>query len=708
MSLLPVTDAPSPAPVDLMPPVQEPQVITASDGTQITMQPDGSSIIGGNEPEKKKGNSFDENLTDIVNIDCSDILDGIESDEQSRRELVETYVKGIDLLGLKIKDRSGSQQRKNISTINHPILLESVIKFQSGARAEMLPSAGPVKVEVIGEESEQLNDLAEKLEEDMNYYLTTVATEYYPDTDRGLFRLGFGGTIFKKVYECPLRKRPVSECVYLPDLIVSEEATDLQNAIRVTHQIMMSPNDVKRMFAAGIWEGGGLSTPSTPVNPVGQKIASVEGINKVATRQKDMQHTIYECYTDLIDIGDSLASKDFPAPYRVTIDKDSRKIVDVRRMWKEGDEDFKKKLPFVMFGLIPGMGFLNYGFLHTLGNQTKALTAIWRLLIDAGMFANFPGGVKVKGTRQTTNEINPGPGEWPEIDTGPMDDIRKALMPLPYKEPSAVLIQLSEIIGQDAMRMAGAAEMEVGEGRANVPVGTIMAMIEQQTQVMAAVHKRLHSSQAREFMLLKELFAENPESLTKFNPQPGKQWTLEEFTNLALVPASDPNIPAQVHRIMQSTALGTVAQQYPSLMNAEEIVKRILKTIGISDVDALMQQQPPPGSAPPDPKAQAQAMDMQIKQAALAQENQKQQREAAQGVVEANMKAQELQSENAQRESDRQSRERIEAMRTQQEQLRLQIEQEQAAKDHALKAHGVLLEHKKLNQENENVPQAGE
>lgn len=688
-----------PEAVDLTPPDLTPQTITASDGTVITQMPDGSSIIGGGLAGMPRESSFDENLAHL-DIDVSDILEGIEVDIRSRQEMVEAYIKGIDLLGLKIKDRSGSQQRKNVSTINHPILLESIVKFQSAARAEMLPAAGPCKVMVAGEETEQLNDLAQKLQDDLNYYLTTVATEYYPDTDRGLFRLGFGGTIFKKVYNCPIRKRPVSECVYLPDLIVSEEATDLQNAIRVTHQIMMSPNDVKRMMASGAWEKGDLTMPSMPVDPVAKKVASVEGVNKTAIRPKDMQHTIYECYCDL-DLGNEKdAPEGMPLPYRVTIDKDSRRAVDVRRNWKEGDTDYKKKLPFVMFGLIPGMGFLNYGYLHLLGNQTKALTAIWRLLIDAGMFSNFPGGVRVKGTRQTTNEINPGPGEWPEIDTGPMDDIRKSLMPLPYKEPSAVLIQLSEIIGQDATRMAGSAEMQVGEGRTNVPVGTMMAMIEQQTQVMAAVHKRLHSAQAQELMKLKELFAENPESLTKFNPQPGKQWTVEEFNNLALIPASDPNIPAQVHRIMQSTALGTLATSYPQHLKVIEIIKRILKNIGISDPDSLINADQ---QTTPDPKILAHLSDAQAKQAEIAQEGQKQQREAAEGVIEAHLKIQDSQIESQQREADRQSREKVAMIHLQEERLREQTAREQAEKSHELEAHKILLGHKKLQQEPQNV-----
>lgn len=696
--------APPPIPeaVDLAPIETAPQVMTASDGTMITQMPDGSSIIGGGGlggmPDKETG--FDENLAHI-SVDVSDILDGIESDIRSRLEMVDSYVKGIDLLGLKIKDRSGSQQRKNVSTINHPALLEAIVKFQSAARAEMLPSGGPCKVEVVGEETEQLNELAQKLEEDLNYYLTTVATEYYPDTDRGLFRLGFGGTIFKKVYNCPLRQRPVSECVYLPDLIVSEEATDLQNAIRVTHQIMMAPNDVKRMKASGVWLDTSLTMPSVAVDPVGQKVASVEGTNKVAVRPKDMQHTIYECYCELELQKEEGAPEGLPLPYRVTIDKDSRVVVDIRRAWKEGDKQFKKNLPFVMFGLIPGMGFLNYGFLHLLGNQTKALTAIWRLLIDAGMFACFPGGVKVKGTRQTTNEINPGPGEWPEIDTGPMDDIRKALMPLPYRDPSSVLLQLAEVINQDAMRMGSAAEMEVGEGRTNVPVGTMMAMIEQQTQVMAAVHKRLHSSQAQEFMKLKELFAENPEALTKFNPQPGKQWKAEEFTTLALVPASDPNIPAQVHRIMQSTALGALADKYPQYFKGLDVLKRILKTIGIGDADAILNENPQQQAQ--DPKAMAMLADTKLKEAKLTQEGATQQRQAATDLVEAHVRMNELEEESKQREADRQSREKVALIRFKQEELQLQEVQLQNQRQNEIEKHHVLLGHKKIDQEKNNV-----
>ncbi len=693
----------APQAVDLDPQAimdEGPKIITASDGTIITQMPDGSSIIGGVDPKvKAETDDFNENLAEILGIQicqsiAEDLLEGIEADVFTRREMVESYVKGIDLLGLKMKDRTGTMQRKNVSTVNHPVLLESIVKFQSGARAELLPAAGPVKVKVDIDSNDELDETAEALEQDLNHYLTTTATEYYPDTDRGLFRLGFGGTIFKKVYPCPLRNRPVSECVYYPDLIVSEEATDLENALRVTHKVMMNPGDVKRRMLAGYWVDTSLGTPSPAIDPIDKKVGSVEGITKVTTRAKDQQHTIYECYSE-IDISafdpsykEKDAPEELPLPYRITMDKDARKILEIRRGWKDGDKQFKKKLPFVMYGLIPGMGFSCYGYLHLLGNQTKALTAIWRILIDSGIFSSAPAGVRVKGTRQTTNEINPGPGEWAEIDTGPMDDIRKALMPLPYKEPSPVFIQLSEIITQDAQRMAGAVEMEVGEGRSNVPVGTVMAMIEQQTQVMAAVHKRLHSAQAQEFKLLKELFAENPEALWKNNPNPKRKWAADEFTNLSVVPASDPNIPAQVHRIMQSTALMTLAAQNPDMYNKLEVHKRALRTIGISDFDELLNENAGQQGPQPDPKAMAHIADTQSKQAELQMKAQQIQAGLQKEAADNQSKQQNMMIEAQQRDADRKSEENIALLHLATERLKIQS--------------------KHIIEENKNVSQGGQ
>lgn len=677
---------------------------STSDGTIVTINEDGS--VDFKQPEKKKDTAFSSNLAETIDPSrmselTQDLLQGIEDDIQSRSEMVNAYVQGIDLLGLKMKQGSGALNKKNTASITHPILLESIVRFQSLSRAELLPSDGPVKVKIDVDTTEELETAAQELEQDFNHYLTTTATEYYPDTDRGLFRLGFGGTIFKKVYHCPLRNRPVSECVYLPDLIVSEDATDLRNAIRVTHQIMMNPSSVKKMQLNGQWLDVSLTTPIKGNDPVGDKVKSVEGISPSSNRLKDQQYTIYECYCEL-DLDEH--PKGMPLPYRVTLEKDSRTILEIRRAWKKGDKEYKKKLPFVMYGLIPGMGFLCYGYLHLLGNQAKTLTAIWRLLIDAGMFNNFPGGVKIKGSRQTTNEINPGPGEWVEIDPGVATDIRSLLMPLPYKEPSPVFIQFAEQIANDVGKISSATMVDIGEGKSNTPVGTMMAIIEQQTQIMAAVHKRLHTSQAEEFRLLRELFAEDPESLWKNNPNPKRQWTADELTNLSISPASDPNIPAQTHRIMQSTALATMAQQNPQLFNTMEVAKRLLKNIGIGDGDLLLNQNP---QQAPDPAHMNNLVQAQSKQAETQVKVQEQQREAAQGVLQAKLKQQELQQEGQLAASEIQSREKIAQIHLEEAKVKAAGAMHQANKDHLIDQHNVLLGHKKLEQENARENQGG-
>lgn len=679
-----------------------PTVLVSQDGTKVTMLSDGSAVIGNGGiagGADLKDSEFSDNLADEKEMHsclsqiAADLLDGIDSDIRSRQEMVSMYVKGIDMLGLKIEDRSGKRQRKNVSTIRHPMLLEAVIKFQSAARAELLPAAGPCKVMNDGDNTQDKNDLAQALENDINHYLTTTATEFYFDTDRGLFYLGYGGTIYKKIYNCPIRRRPVSECIYLTDLIVSENTTDLDNAIRVTHKIEMTRGDVKRMQHAGAWRKAELTTPSPVVDQAKQKIASTQGLNRVGVRPKDQLYTIYECYCELIPEDYGFTEKDvpegLPVPYRVTIDKDSQTVLDIRRIWKEGDENYKRKLPFVMYGLVPGLGFLCLGFLHILGNQTRALTAIWRILIDAGMFSTFPGGVRVKGTRQTTNEINPGPGEWPEIDTGPIEKIQDALMPLPYKEPSQVLIEFSELIASKADKLGSSMEMQTGEGRTNIPVGTMMAMIEQQTQIMQAVHKRLHTAQKQEMVKLKELFAEDPESLYRSNPR-ARQWQAEELKDLMLVPASDPNVPAQTHRIMQSTALITLSQNNPDIYDKYKVHKRALRTIGINDAQDFLHP-PVPQQPQQDPRVAALAaqtkakeQENQIKMAELQQDNVRQQREAADRVVESQQKDKELQA-NAQNDAlDRQSKEKIAQLKAETEKIALasQIHSENKDRQH--------------------------
>jgi hypothetical protein len=555
--------------------------------------------VSDNPTEEQTGNDeFDANLADenwlsgdLTRI-ASDLIEGIEADDRSRSEWVDNYNLGLDLLGLRISGKQTIVGAETMSSVTDPILLEAILSYRSMALGEMLPADGPVKVTNDGEATPERDQLADDLQSDMNHYLKVTASEYYPDTDRGLIYAAFGGDIFKKVYYCPLRKRPVSECVYLPDLIVSQDATDLQNAIRITHRIEMSDAQVRRLMAAGAYSQIILTgAPAQNPDAIARKEKELVGVQPSPQRQEDYQRTIYECYTSLLldDPEAKDAPEDVPLPYRVTIDKDSRQVLEIRRNWKEGDEDFNKRKRFVKWPFVPGFGFYDLGYLHILGQDAKATTALLRIMIDAGMFGSFPGGVKLRGARTDTNQIRPAPGEWVEVDGGAgVTSIRDVLMPLPYKDVSVVLLQLYQLIGDRARAKAGTVNMESGEGRTNIPVGTIMSMVEQQMQMMTAVHKGMHRGQAEELMLLRELFSEDPESLWKYNPKASRQWTKEELTDMSFVPMSDPNVPAHIFRVMLTQAILMLAGQAPQYFNGFEVIKWALGNLRIQYPEKLL------------------------------------------------------------------------------------------------------------------------
>lgn len=701
-------DASPPNGVTLPAAMGAPAPVTA---TVIRIAPDGGVIIHdsapASRPETTDFGKFNENLAKKLPASAmativEDIIQGIESDEQSRKGFIDNYTKGIELLGLKIEEQSNTRsQKRNVSRVRNPLLLEACVRGQSAARAELLPAGGPCKVSTIGGTAPDEDTLARAFEADMNYYLTTVAKEYYPDFDRGLFELYFGGNLFKKVYTCPVRRRPVSDTINVSDLIVSEDARDLNTATRVTHRSMMAPGLVKRMMWSGAWIEVELGTAMPNIDPAKRKEREAMGTGVGISRPEDQERCIYETMYD-IDLGRWEGMKEtgqpdgLALPYVVTIDKDSRQILALRRNWKDGDKLFMRRQRYVHYCLVPGLSFLGMGYLHLLGNQTRALTAMWRVICDSGMFACFPGGVKAKGLRMSTNEIQPGPGEWVDVDIGPFDRIQDAMMPMPYKDPSPVFIQFAEIVGQDAQRMAGSIEMEVGEGRTNIPVGTIMSMIEQQTQVMAAVHKRLHTAQAQELLLIRAEFAENPETLQWLNREPGQNWTkAAEFMNLNLVPASDPNIPAQTHRVMQATALVTLASTNPDIYDKLQVHKHALRTMGIINSDPFLHA---PVPMPPDPSQAGGKAPDPLGPQKLQLEQQEQQRKAAQETVEASRRQQEMTARNQGDMAELASRERIAQSQEQTQRLRLQTEQarmnSQEARADAETKHKIGLENR--------------
>lgn len=653
-------------------------IIDPDTGAIVTHNVDGSATVDLNpQSTTSKPTDFDANLamhmneTDLGMVG-GDIMQGIESDLQSRAELEAIYNKAIDLLGLKLEEASTEiTSYGTVSKVYHPLLLEAVVRSQANARAELLPSGGPVKVrddQPMGDQNRVL--LAEALEKDMNHYLTSVAKEYYPDTDKMFFSMFLSGNGFKKIYRCPIRRRPASDSVPFQDLIVSNDAVDLSSAIRITHRIYMNQSTMKRMQISGQYRKSIELGQPVDINDVNEmRIKSIEGIATGSKLPQDYRYTVYECYCDL-DLQGFEHEEDgektgLPLPYRVTIDRDSRQILEIRRNWKDGDEDFRARRRFVKYPVVPGLGFYDYGYMHLLGNTTRALTAIERQLLDAGQFGNFPGLLISKhGQRQTTNQIRVPPGGAHEIDTGGMP-LQDVVMPLPYKGASATLADISEKIADDGRRLGGTTEIQAGEGRADVPVGTTIALIEQATKVVSVIHKRLHSAQQEEFEILKELFAEDPTSLWKFAKNPARKWQMaEEFADLELVPAADPNVPSHIHRIMQATALIQLSQAAPQIYDMHNVHQRALQTLGIGDSDALFA--PPQASAPPpDPKIVMKQQELQMKQM-------EQQREAQTVVLETQSRQQETNSQMQDNAAERQNKLQIESMKIEQQKIKEQ------------------------------------
>ena len=598
--------------------------------------PDGSITVSidGNPLQRANAGKegwFDNLVDEIDGMELSriseELLRGIRDDLETRKEWIEDRATGLKPLGLKleapgVQGAADGAPVEGMSKVRHPLLLEAVLRFQANARSELLPTDGPVKIrndsnnETIGQER-----LADALEKDMNHYLTAVATEYYPDTDRMLFMLGFGGTAFKKIYYCPLRNRPVSETVDADDLIVNNNATDLSNAKRITHRVYMRPSTVKRLQILGVYKDMDLSTPKEmDADAVQRERNAVQGVSLNASNPDDRDREIYECYCELDIKGFEHKAKGretgLEIPYRVTIDASSREILSIVRNY---DED-TKELPetrdtFVKFTFTPGLGFYDIGLLHILGNTTNAITAAWRELLDAGMYSNFPGFLFADvGARQNTNIFRVPPGGGAPVKTGGMP-INQAIMPLPYKEPSQALMALVGNMAETGMRIGGTSEQQVGEGRADAPVGTTLAMIDQATKVMNAVHKRMHAAQAREFQLLARCFQENPESFWKRIRRPAYQWDEQTFLTALgdadLVPQADPNTASHTQRVMKIMALKQLQAGNPTLYDPIAIDRAALQTIGWNNPEQFMAPPQAQGQIPPE--LQKQIAEMQIK-----------------------------------------------------------------------------------------------
>ena len=550
---------------------------------------------------------------------ANELHEAISADDQSRAEALANDAKGIDLLGLQLeepKSGDGQTQLDGMSVVTNPLLLDAVLKGWANAQAEFLPAEGPCKVEDFATAPEQSqDDLAEAFERDMNFYLTSIDTSYAPETSHMLlWGTFFRGAGFKKVFMDPFKKRPTTQSVDRKNLIVSDATKDLRSCERITHEFPMRQSVMKRMKMRGFYIDTDLTPPSSSTNAVDEKIAAVQGVSPTKARPEDEPYTIWEsqCELDLDEFAPpEYKGKGINLPYLVTMDKDTMQILAVRRDWKPEDEECERKRMYVKYPYVPGPGFYGTGLLNILGNSTAAMTAAWRICLDSGMLAAFPGFLVAKlAGRQNTSDLTVSPASGTPIETNGMP-ISDVVAQLPYKDVGPGMMALIDKITEQSKQAGASAEIPVGEGLQNVPVGTMLAHIETATKLMAATHKLMHGGQDEELGLIADLFRENPEAFWKGNKQAKNYWDegkfIQALDTFTLRPRSDPNIPSHIHRVMRAVAL-TELQAGPlgALMDAAETLKRVLFAMR-EDPKGLIKAPPPPQQGPTPEETTAQA-----------------------------------------------------------------------------------------------------
>jgi hypothetical protein len=677
--------------------------IEQKDGSLI-IRLDGKKPIGEPRGDSKK---HDANLADFIDERelariCDDLLNGIDADLHTRRDWIERRAAGIKHLALKVENpRSPTADADTAvegqTTVRTPILLDAVLRFQANARGEMLPAQGPVKVinsataktprrqlleqqmNLSRPQTDVDNDiLADDLETLMNRYLTVVDREYYPDTNRMFLMQGFGGCGFKKVYGCPIRRRPVSRSIDADDIIVSDNEVSLAECGRVTHRIMMRQSVMRRMQLSGQYIKTDLMPPMAPSGDALEEAeADVAGLSVLTARPEDYKHTIYECYCELDIAGfehkEGGHFTGLALPYRVSIDKDSQTILEVRRNWDEDDDRFLKHMPIVKYPFVDGLGFYGIGLLNIMGNATAAVTTAWRLALDSAGFSSWPGFLySDQVSRQDTMTFRVGLGAGVKINTGGAD-IRAAVMPLPYKDVTAGLVQVTQHIEEEARRVGGTPELMVGEGRQDVPVGTTLAMLDQAVKVLDSVHKGMHIAQAEEFALLRELFREDPKALLCAAPSPSQQWEVEDIERAleecTLQPQADPNTPSHTIRVMKAVALIQLVMMNPQMWDLHAVVRRVATMVGMGSVDELFA--PQGQQQQQDPKAMQVFADMQTKMQELAQKTQDSQQKAQLQLISGKMKMFGDMMQLQGKREDMASRERIETAKIENERMQM-------------------------------------
>ena len=515
-----------------------------------------------------------------------EVYEKYEADKESRAEWESMFERGFDLLGLKLEETT--EPFEGAATAVHPLLIESAVKFQSRASQELFPSSGPVKAQVLGDVTVDKQRQGNRVQNFMNYQLTEQMPEYFDEFERMLFHLPLIGSSFKKIYYDASVERPVSEFVPIDQFYVSYYATDLRRADRYTHVLYRSPREIASAMYSGMYAEIDLPDAYIPEqSDLTQKMDTVLGLSP--SSDTDMQYVLLEqhCYLDIEGLG-------YECPYIVTIEETSRKVLSIRRNWNEDDKTKQKKMFFTHYRFVPGFGFYGLGLIHFLGNLTMSATAAMRNLIDAGQFANLPGGFKAKGVRVVGDNDPIAPGEFKEVEATGMD-LSRSIVPLPYKEPSGTLFQMLQFVAGAGQKFADTTEQVITEGSNYGPVGTTMALLEASSKFFSAIHKRLHKSQRDEFKILARI---NYESLPPKYPYdvPGISEAVfkRDFDGrVDVLPVSDPNIPSSAHRLMMAQMVMQQAQQSPpGMFNMEELNRTLLNAANIPNLDKILPEKP--------------------------------------------------------------------------------------------------------------------
>ena len=562
---------------------------------------DGGVIVDfeGSLTEELIGPEHDANLAEFIDEAvlqsmASELVGDFESDRESRQDWARAYVKGLDLLGMKIEERS--QPWQGASGVFHPVLTEAVVRFQAQAMGELFPASGPVRTKIMGKLTPEKTDQADRIQTEMNYLLTEEMTEYRDETEQMLFKLPLAGSAFKKVYYDPLEDRPVAMFVPAEDFVASYGASDLASCPRYTHIMKKTSNEILELQVAGFYRDVDLPDPEPDFSDIQEKYDELDGEHAVI--EDDDRHTILEMHVTMnmpeeFDDPDGIAR-----PYVITIDKTSREILAIRRNWYEDDRKKKKRLHFVHYKYLPGLGFYGTGLIHLIGGLAKSATSILRQLIDAGTLSNLPAGLKARGLRIKGDDTPLMPGEFRDVDV-PGGAIRDSITFIPYKEPSGVLYSLLGNIVEEGRRIGSVADIQVGDMNSQAPVGTHLALMKRYMKVMSGVQARMHASMKNELRLLARIIRDYMPAEYAYEMDGDFNRQQDFDARVDVIPVSDPNAATLSHRIMQYQAALQLSQQAPQLYDMGKLHRQMLEVLGIQDADDIVKL--PDDIKPADP-----------------------------------------------------------------------------------------------------------